>query len=309
MGKLIQLTEAARRLGLTDQTLRNWEKKGILRVKAIGKARYVDENTINSIQDTAEEIAQTQRRLKKLRDQEAQEAKGFIDAMHDKAARQRYYRLAVESGIRTEFFSLVADMLKGYGSLTYREAEIMKELLKGTTYEDIGKRFGLTRERIRQIAEKSIRKSRDLIWLKDRLDHIRDLEADNQSMKAAYNDMKRRLHQQEELERIEAEHDEEARRQALMEKDEVCKLLSTKLVDCELSVRTLNCLRQGYYECETIGDVARLHKTDVLKIRNFGKKSLIELDDFFDAHGLQWGTDVDKVYRERIELMMKEDNL
>ena len=68
-------------------------------------------------------------------------------------------------------------MLQEYGSLTYREAEIMKELLKGTTYEDLSERFGLTRERIRQIAEKSIRKSRDLTWLKERLDHIRDLES------------------------------------------------------------------------------------------------------------------------------------
>lgn len=306
MGKLILLTEAARRLGLTDQTLRNWEKKGILRIKAIGKARYVDENTINSIQDTAEEIAHTQRRLKKLRDQKAQEAKEFMEAMHDKAARQHYYRLVVVSGIRTEFFSLVADMLQEYGSLTYREAEIMKKLLKGSTYEDIGESFGLSRERIRQIVEKSIRKSRDLTWLKERLDHIRDLETDNQSMKAAYKNIKGQLRQQEEQERKESKQDEEARRQAIMEKDEVCKLLSTRLMDCEFSARTIHCLTTGGCDFETIGDVVRLRKTDVLKIRNFGKKSLKELDDFFDTHGLQWGTDVDKVYRERFELLIKQ---
>lgn len=63
-------------------------------------------------------------------------------------------------------------------------------------------------------------------------------------------------------------------------------ILSKQLVDCELSVRTLNiCQANGI---ETLGDLTKLHKTDWLKYRNGGKKSLIELDDLLAANGLEW---------------------
>ena len=63
-------------------------------------------------------------------------------------------------------------------------------------------------------------------------------------------------------------------------------ILSKRLVDCELSVRTLNiCHTNGI---ETLGDLTKLHKTDWLKYRNGGKKSLIELDDLLAANGLEW---------------------
>ena len=63
-------------------------------------------------------------------------------------------------------------------------------------------------------------------------------------------------------------------------------ILSKRLVDCELSVRTLNiCHANGI---ETLGDLTKLHKTDWLKFRNGGKKSLIELDDLLHDNGLDW---------------------
>lgn len=63
-------------------------------------------------------------------------------------------------------------------------------------------------------------------------------------------------------------------------------ILSKRLVDCELSVRTLNICHAN--SIETLGDLTKLHKTDWLKYRNGGKKSLIELDDLLAANGLEW---------------------
>ena len=63
-------------------------------------------------------------------------------------------------------------------------------------------------------------------------------------------------------------------------------VLQKKLVDCELSVRTLNiCHANGI---DTLGDLVKLHKTDWLKFRNSGHKSLTELDDLLTANGLEW---------------------
>jgi DNA-directed RNA polymerase subunit alpha len=68
--------------------------------------------------------------------------------------------------------------------------------------------------------------------------------------------------------------------------------LKTKLVDMNLSVRALNCLKAA--EVETLGELVQLNKSDLLKFRNFGKKSLNELDDLLESLNLSFGTDISK---------------
>ena len=70
------------------------------------------------------------------------------------------------------------------------------------------------------------------------------------------------------------------------------QLLKTKLVDMNLSVRALNCLKAA--EVDTLGDLVQFNKTDLLKFRNFGKKSLTELDDLLESLNLTFGTDISK---------------
>ncbi len=70
------------------------------------------------------------------------------------------------------------------------------------------------------------------------------------------------------------------------------QLLKTKLVDLDLSVRALNCLKAA--EVETLGDLVQFNKTDLLKFRNFGKKSLTELENLLDVKNLNFGMDTAK---------------
>jgi DNA-directed RNA polymerase subunit alpha len=70
------------------------------------------------------------------------------------------------------------------------------------------------------------------------------------------------------------------------------QLLKTKLVDMDLSVRALNCLKAA--DVETLGDLVQYNKTDLLKFRNFGKKSLTELDDLLASLNLSFGMDISK---------------
>lgn len=68
------------------------------------------------------------------------------------------------------------------------------------------------------------------------------------------------------------------------------QLLKTKLSDQDLSVRALNCLKAA--EVETVGDLVRFNRNDLLKFRNFGKKSLSELDELLTTLNLHFGMDV-----------------
>ncbi|HAP68442.1 MAG TPA: DNA-directed RNA polymerase subunit alpha, partial [Flavobacteriales bacterium] len=70
------------------------------------------------------------------------------------------------------------------------------------------------------------------------------------------------------------------------------QLLKTKLVDMDLSVRALNCLKAA--DVETLGDLVSYNKNDLLKFRNFGKKSLTELDDLVHAKNLTFGMNLSK---------------
>ncbi len=75
------------------------------------------------------------------------------------------------------------------------------------------------------------------------------------------------------------------------------QLLKTKLVDMDLSVRALNCLKTA--DVETLSDLVVFDKTDLLKFRNFGKKSLTELDELLDNLKLSFGMNIEKYEVEK----------
>jgi len=97
-----------------------------------------------------------------------------------------------------------------------------------------------------------------------------------------FSDEKITLDQQEEM--ANEEFDEEALHMR--------QKLKTKLVDLDLSVRALNCLKAA--EVETLGDLVKYNKSDLLKFRNFGKKSLAELSELLEEQGLKFGMDTSK---------------
>lgn len=70
------------------------------------------------------------------------------------------------------------------------------------------------------------------------------------------------------------------------------QLLKTKLIDLDLSVRALNCLKAA--EVDTLGDLVSYNKNDLMKFRNFGKKSLTELEELIANKGLDFGMDLAK---------------
>jgi DNA-directed RNA polymerase subunit alpha len=94
-------------------------------------------------------------------------------------------------------------------------------------------------------------------------------------------------------ERITLEADEIAQTESYDEESlHMRQLLKTKLVDMDLSVRALNCLKAA--EVDTLGDLVSFNKNDLMKFRNFGKKSLTELDELVAAKSLSFGMDLSK---------------
>jgi DNA-directed RNA polymerase subunit alpha len=94
-------------------------------------------------------------------------------------------------------------------------------------------------------------------------------------------------------ERITLEADEIAQTETYDEESlHMRQLLKTRLVDMDLSVRALNCLKAA--EVDTLGDLVSFNKNDLMKFRNFGKKSLTELEELVSAKSLSFGMDLSK---------------
>lgn len=94
-------------------------------------------------------------------------------------------------------------------------------------------------------------------------------------------------------ERITLDTDEVSQGEAYDEESlHMRQLLKAKLVDLDLSVRALNCLKAA--EVDTLGDLVSYNKSDLMKFRNFGKKSLTELEELVDTKGLSFGMDLSK---------------
>ncbi|HLT65746.1 MAG TPA: DNA-directed RNA polymerase subunit alpha [Flavobacterium sp.] len=94
-------------------------------------------------------------------------------------------------------------------------------------------------------------------------------------------------------ERITLEADEIAQTESYDEESlHMRQLLKTKLIDLDLSVRALNCLKAA--EVDTLGDLVSYNKNDLMKFRNFGKKSLTELEELVQNKGLTFGMDLSK---------------
>ncbi|MCH8325889.1 MAG: DNA-directed RNA polymerase subunit alpha [Bacteroidetes bacterium] len=95
------------------------------------------------------------------------------------------------------------------------------------------------------------------------------------------------------------QEEEQAVSQQDTEKDRIKKILLTNVDDLELSVRSHNCLKSA--DINILGDLVRKDESEMLKFRNFGRKSLAELMEIVENFGLEFGMDVDSYINDEVE--------
>ena len=303
MKGLITIGQAAERLGVTRQTVSNWSNSGIIKIHNIaGRQYWLDANTVEALKDSARETNQQAKRLAEYKATLRKETDRLENLIYE--ARKDINLVSGTLAIITsmDFYTSIPKMLESLGLLTEREAHVM-EIVITDGLDKAAKEMELSRERIRQIYIKAIRKSRDLTNIKERLDEIDKVNEDNQILKAEVAALEKELMEYHQMKHLNDQIDDEEKRKIFVEKDSLCRLLNEKMVDQDFSARTTNCLY--YAGVETVGDIVRRTKADLFKIRNFGRRSLDEIDSFVTAHGLSFGMDVDRVFRERLDLLRR----
>lgn len=142
-----------------------------------------------------------------------------------------------------------------------RESEIVYRVLIGQRLKQIGEEMDLSEGRVREIWHKALfRWSNYHTLLQQREDEIASLKGEINRLKAQLG--------------------------KAVDQD----LLATRLGDLDLSARSLNSLKEA--EIETVADLVRLQKTDLLKYKNFSKRAIVELSEWLEQHGLSFGMNV-----------------
>lgn len=194
--------------------------------------------------------------------------------------------LMEDMGVECNHFKKLCDAIRiglEFTPLYEREKNIVLGVLcGGKTLKEVGAEYDITQERTRQIYEKALRRLRDAIRLyvneQDELhEEVAKLRVENERLRLKNEEMAQLLRK--------AEVEPLTISDKL--KKEQLTILATPIKELDTSIRLQRCCCHA--ELETLGDVLRMDKRELLKIRNFGRKSLTELCEIFAKHGIEWG--------------------
>ena len=300
MARMISKQEAATLLNVTTQTISNWVEKGILNSHYSCDGRntlLIDRKSIEKYFDTLEDLAFMEKRIALQKKNLKEETTVLEKQVTDMSSAKYLFGKGIPTYLLRDIFACVAEVA-GDTILKDREYDILKALIDGRQIDDIAEDYYLTRTRILQIVSKAIHKISTMkSWPQCHEDYKRVVEENHRITVLLEN-------QQSYIKSLEIKlniYHGNGGESAVpgYTKLELAEVLGRKLVDENLTVRSLNCLKGA--DIETVGDLVRSHKTDLLKFRNFGKKSLTELDDFLAGLHLSFGMDIDKLIDAEVE--------
>lgn len=295
MARMISRQEAAQMLEMTEQSVSNWMDRGLLSGHKMGRALMLDRNTIVSHFDSLTEIAAMEHSIEEL----SKELKKKEKALHDTVR-------AITSDLSLVDYHGAPCLLKPVlgailevakaDVLTDREYTFLSKALEDGKWglDCLTRDYGLTRARVLQICHKALNKIACMGNYNELRLEKRRLEKENGFLTSGMKSLQRRV--------------EELKKQLMIDNNRsmletyeedpgsLTHLMNTKMVDFNLTVRCLNILRQE--GVETLGEVVAMRKTDLLKFRNMGRKSLAELEDLLESLDLSFGMDVDKAVKD-----------
>ena len=275
----ITVAKAAELLGVTTQSIRNWGAKGLLRTQEIKSASRTkikyDNKQVLALKDDLVRIHESEL----THDQYEAEIKTLIKESKDKAA-------AIEELIKV--YDKLPDVIESFNQFqmkVYKTSDrcmakyesILSLYLHRTPIEEIAKEFGYSPLRVKEIVLHSMNllnqeiTSRTEEWesFKDLKAQIASLQTENATLKE---ELKKYLNAKAKKE-LQADTD-------------ILYRSCDEFLNCGFSVRTLNCLHQA--DLDTLQDVLQYGKKELLRIRNFGKTSLAEVEALFKKYGIEF---------------------
>ena len=302
MARLLSRDEAALLLDVTPQTISNWVEKGVLKGHFVDRLLKIDKATIEKYFDTLSDLAFIEKRIFAAKRDLQLAEKELEKNLDDTRSATHLLGKGVPTHLLNEIFSAIIEA-SGDDVLKEREKTILTMLLEGKDVEFVAEEYGLTRSRIMQIVNRAFNKICTMQKWPDAHRDYKRLLQENRNLSVLTSNQQAYIKQLEQQLNINNDGDGGDSVITGYSKRELADVLSRQLRKENLSLRTLNCLR--WVDIVTVNDLIQVTACDLLKIRNFGKKSLREVNAFLDRLNLSLGTNVSDLVDAQVEYFLK----
>lgn len=306
MARLITRDEAAQLLDVTPQTISNWVEKGILNGHMVGSQLKIDKATIEKYFDSMSDLAFIEKRVFAAKRDLQFTEKELEKNLNDSRSAVHLLGKGVPAYLLNEIFISIINAC-GDDVLKEREKTFLTMLLEGSSVKEISDEFGLTYTRIMQVVSHSIRKLSTVKTFSELRKEYKQLLFDNNNYQNIVQSLQNRIKQLESVNNIDSAPVSEYDYLLGDKGGSFTALLNKRIIDFNLTVRALNCLKSA--DIDTLGDLLKCKKNDLLKFRNFGKKSLSEIEDLLDSMKLHFGMDVDAIIAADAEKILWEKRI
>lgn len=253
--RMVSRQDAAEMLRCSQQTISNYVKSGVLKGHIINDRLFVDADTIAAITDSVADMEASKIKVEALKAQLAAEEAKLVGKINETREALGIYKAG--DGRHVNLQTLTSLIYTFGGRLSERSMQVLDYMIHHGDAPAAAEHFGIPVKNVITIVNKALSRLR--------LSHYDNMEK-----------------------RVDELTAEVSRLQRLITNNS--GVLDEKVVNQDISVRLLNCLKT--IEAETIRDVVRLHKSDFLRFRNFGRQSLAELDELLKSKGLEYGMNV-----------------
>ncbi len=303
MARLLSRDEAALLLDVTPQTISNWVEKGVLKGHFVDRLLKIDKASIEKYFDTLSDLAFIEKRIFAAKRDLQLAEKELEKNLDDTRSAIHLLGKGVPAHLLNEIFSAIIEA-SGDDVLKEREKTILTMLLEGKDVEFVAEEYGLTRSRIMQIVSHAVRKLATVKTFSELRREYKQLVFDNTNFQNVIEALQNRIKKLERINNIDTAPVSEYDYLLGDKGGTFTAMMNTPVYDLDISVRSLNCLKGA--DVDTLYDLVKCNKTDLMKFRNFGKKSLTELEDLLESLHLHFGMDVDAIIAADSEKMIWE---
>ena len=263
----------------------------------------IDKATIEKYFDTLSDLAFIEKRIFSAKRDLQLAEKELEKNLDDTRSAIHLLGKGVPAHLLNEIFSAIIEA-SGDDVLKEREKTILTMLLEGKDVEFVAEEYGLTRSRIMQIVSHAVRKLATVKTFSELRREYKQLVFDNANFQNVIEALQNRIKKLERINNIDTAPVSEYDYLLGDKGGTFTALMNTPVYDLDISVRSLNCLKGA--DVDTLYDLVKCNKTDLMKFRNFGKKSLTELEDLLESLHLHFGMDVDAIIAADSEKMIWE---
>ncbi len=304
---MITRQEAAELLDVSPQTISNWVEKGVLNSHSScdgRKTMLIDRRSIERYFDSLDDLASMENQISLQKEELSVVSMSLESRLREMNSTKFLFGDGISRYLLREIFGCVVSVA-GEEVLNDREYQILSCLVDRMRVSDIAGLHDITTTRVMQLASKAISKICTMkSWPEYHREYKHVLDENHRLAVLLENQQIHIKNLETRLNVINGDGGESA--VAGYTKLELAYVLGRRLVEENLSVRCLNCLHCE--DIETVSDLVRRRKTDLLKLRNFGKKTLAELEDFLSGLHLSFGMDIDRLVDAEVELYLQDLN-